>query len=228
MMTWVIASPLRDDAGYFCGCPPCGLCYDWADGDEITEGVIYIARQLLGRKRVTQEERAKVIAGLKLAHDAIRARDAKAIQDHDDAQQEKRIALQTKGIIRAAVKKKIPKKKRNVVLDEVKVPGAKPKKEPTIPSPMELPGRDKQYEDKYLKEMVTYDSYARQKAFLQRYGQDPFTPRLQQAIDDATARMQIEMQKLKEQIDNPTSTIYDRMLAQEALIQMQREKVYRR
>lgn len=28
---WVIAAVLRDPTGYFCGCPPCPLCYDWAE-----------------------------------------------------------------------------------------------------------------------------------------------------------------------------------------------------
>jgi hypothetical protein len=211
-MTWVITSPLRDP-GVFCGCPPCGLCYDWADGEEIQDGIVFIAKQLLGKKRVTQEERAKVIAGLKLAHEAIRLRDAKLVEEHDETQQVKRIALQTKGVVRSVVadRKVKTKRKQTVILDNVpaeKVAAAakkKPKQEV----------------------MVVIDEYSAFKYTPEQMAQiDVLVDRNRQLKQRAEQDPRALMQELEQRI-RLAQTPYDRMLAEEAYNQARREYAIR-
>jgi hypothetical protein len=44
---WVPKVPRRPD---FCGCPPCPLCYDWADeGKEVMQGFLKFCLDMLGR-----------------------------------------------------------------------------------------------------------------------------------------------------------------------------------
>lgn len=45
-MMWVPRTPKRAD---FCGCPPCPLCFCWAGGDKLMDGMDKFASDLLGR-----------------------------------------------------------------------------------------------------------------------------------------------------------------------------------
>jgi hypothetical protein len=128
-MTWVVANPLRDP-GVFCGNVGCGLCYDWADeaSDEVTEGIRYIASQLMQIlvSEVTAEMIAQVREGLLRAHASIVNIERSVLpgpEDYDEAQQVKRIKLQTKGVLRSIAGDKLAaksKKRRNtVVIDQI-------------------------------------------------------------------------------------------------------------
>jgi hypothetical protein len=127
-MTWVVANPLRDP-GVFCGAVGCGLCFDWADdqSEEVTEGIRYIASQLLqiAIAAVTAEMIEQVREGLLRAHaSVVSVVPAPGPEDYDEAQQLKRIAIQTKGIVRSVVAERIvknkPKRARSsVVIDQM-------------------------------------------------------------------------------------------------------------
>jgi hypothetical protein len=52
---WVPRTPKRAD---FCGCPPCPICYAWADGNgtDPVDGIEQMARDMLGRAPSPQEK----------------------------------------------------------------------------------------------------------------------------------------------------------------------------
>lgn len=113
-MTWVKANPLRDP-GVFCGAVGCGLCFDWADEDseQVTEGVKWIASQLLGIAitAVTAEMLEQVREGLLRAHGVLNNYEPITPEDYDAAQQISRIALQAQGVLRAVAADRINAKR---------------------------------------------------------------------------------------------------------------------
>lgn len=58
---WVPRTPKRAD---FCGCPPCPICYCWADGEKITDGVSKMIDNLIetmGGVQPTTDQRADLV-----------------------------------------------------------------------------------------------------------------------------------------------------------------------
>lgn len=70
---WVPKIPKRED---FCGCPPCGLCFDWVEenpaGEEQgyrTDGMRKITEDLLGKDVTpTPEQKRQIVEGIDRVH----------------------------------------------------------------------------------------------------------------------------------------------------------------
>src|SRR5579872_7519657 len=64
-MTWVVKNPRRPD---FCGCPPCPLCYDWADKSSVNDGLRQFMFDLLKGKEPTKEEERTLTEAAQAIH----------------------------------------------------------------------------------------------------------------------------------------------------------------
>ena len=151
-MGWVKRTPLGDP-GTFCGCPPCGLCYNWAEDkpvevpkkvDEaqpqqlvlpvVVDGLVKMARDL-GVKRITKKKLREMKKLAKAAHVAKFATNAAidkvldniTAETYDKAQADTLFYSQLNAA--AALRrraKKIGAPKKNVLLDQIDIP------EPTV------------------------------------------------------------------------------------------------
>jgi hypothetical protein len=55
---WVPRTPKRAD---FCGCPPCPICFCWAGGDTLTDGMDKFAQDVLGEPRAPTAAEKKIL-----------------------------------------------------------------------------------------------------------------------------------------------------------------------
>jgi hypothetical protein len=55
---WVPRTPRRPD---FCGCPPCPLCFDWAEDNRIESGMTKYIRDILGADRQSTAQEKKTL-----------------------------------------------------------------------------------------------------------------------------------------------------------------------
>jgi hypothetical protein len=129
---WVEKIPRRAD---FCGCPGCTLCYDWATDEGVkVPGVVWVARELTGKKRVSRKDRAAVRKGARAAHARLKVAKkekkpspAELLAAYDERLEKQLQAAQFKKI-RMSNKPASPISKRTVLLDhiEIKLPNPVP------------------------------------------------------------------------------------------------------
>jgi hypothetical protein len=123
---WVEKIPRRSD---FCGCPGCGLCYDWAtDEGAKVPGVVWVARELTGKKRVSRKDRAAVRKGAKAAHARLKKppkvkapTQAELLAAYDE-RIEKQFQAAALKKIRLEKKKGMGISKRTVLIDNLALP----------------------------------------------------------------------------------------------------------
>lgn len=87
---WVPRTPKRAD---FCGCPPCPLCFCWAGGERITDGIDQMALDMLGRP-ATDGERAILQDSAEKIHAGNLARPEKIEREFRQADEERGDTMQ--------------------------------------------------------------------------------------------------------------------------------------
>ena len=158
---WVKKIPERYD---FCGCPPCGLCYDWVEPitEEVVEGIVHIATELLDRgpsflelKAVEQglvENHARLKAGLVTDQISVTIRGESPLQ----------LELREKQRLDRTAKEYEERRQRNVLLDNMQLDGAATVRVPAASNPTPSPSVEPAYRQ-LLEKMVAENKLKTQK-----------------------------------------------------------------
>lgn len=117
---WVPRTPKRAD---FCGCPPCPLCFCWAGGESVTDGMDKFISDMLGGQRPTAAERKVLEDSAERIHVGNLARPERIEREFREADQERGDAMQMGHFLkeqrRAAERPEPPKVDLRPTLDEL-------------------------------------------------------------------------------------------------------------
>lgn len=141
---WIVKIPKRYD---FCGMPPCGLCFDWVEGESApVDGIVKMARDVLGKESITEEEERQLIAAAEHVHVIKKAEAEKRLPPiadlaaaYDDRQAVVAMGIQLAAAVKARKAAPTPPK-RAVLLDQIDMPNPVPAAPPPAPV-LEYPGR---------------------------------------------------------------------------------------
>lgn len=119
-MSWVPRTPRPLD---FCGCPPCPICFCWAGDDGLTDGMEKFARDMLGGKSPSADEKQVLqdaAQAIHVANLAAPARIDEELRAADKAQHMQRRADAFLAQKRdEAVRPSAPKKDKRPTLDDL-------------------------------------------------------------------------------------------------------------
>jgi len=127
---WIVKIPKRYD---FCGMPPCGLCFDWVEGESApVDGIVKMARDVLGKDSITAEEERQLIAAAEHVHVIKKAEAEKRLPPiadlaaaYDDRQAVVAMGIQLAAAVKARKAAPTPPK-RAVLLDQIDMPNPVP------------------------------------------------------------------------------------------------------
>lgn len=129
---WVPRTPKRAD---YCGCPPCPLCFCWAGGESITDGIDQMALDMLGRP-ATDGERTILQDSAEKIHAGNLARPEKIEREFREADEERGDAMQMAHFLKEqrtmASRPPAPKMDLRPVLDELPPEAFEEKKYPQV------------------------------------------------------------------------------------------------
>lgn len=122
---WVEKSP---QPSYFCGCPPCPICFDWVEdnGASIT-GIAHVVKELTGKPidQATPEEIMAVSDGIEKIHAANLAGITFPVETREDAIARRTTEIRMEGFLKEKrIVREPPKKLNTITCDDIDMEGA--------------------------------------------------------------------------------------------------------